>query len=382
MDLIITHPFLHQYGGGERVVLEIAKKFNSTIYAIVYEPEKTYPEFKEFDIRVLPSSSLEKPFFFLKNDHRRSNAVSAGFRYYLTKFHEDYDVIGAMGSPSEWIRNRNERVSWYCFSPNREAYDLYDFRMKEMNLQRKLLNIGLLSTFKVAEYSIVPRIEQICTSSEVVRQRIKKYLHRSDVSIIHPGVDIELFANESYDKFFFYPSRIVPEKRFEYVIEAFRLFSAKQKGWKLVLSGYSPKTPREQKYLQKLKDLSSNLNIEFKVDISDVELKKLYANCSVVLFSAINEDWGLIPVEAMSAEKPCISVNEGGPTYSIVDGKTGYLINSPEEMSEKMIHLAENPDEIERLGKEGRNRVLANYTWKIFLDKIENYYKDVANLTS
>ena len=114
MDLIIAQPFLNQKGGVERVVLEIAKKFNPTIYSIVYEKEKTFSEFKEFEILILPKSAAEMPFFFLHGDERRSNAVVAGFRYYSFKIKENYDVINAQGTPSEWIRNKNERVCWYC----------------------------------------------------------------------------------------------------------------------------------------------------------------------------------------------------------------------------------------------------------------------------
>ena len=99
MDLVIAHPFLHQMGGGERVVLEIARKFNPVIYSVVYRPEDVFPELREFDIRILPKSSLEAPFFFLKNDPRRYNAISAGFRYFFTKIKEDYDVINAHGTP-------------------------------------------------------------------------------------------------------------------------------------------------------------------------------------------------------------------------------------------------------------------------------------------
>ncbi len=378
MNLIIAHPFIHQRGGGERVVLEIAKKFNPIIYSVIYNQKNTFPEFKEFDIKILPTSVFEKPFFFLKNDSRRSLAVSAGFRYYFTKISDGYDVINAHGSPSEWIRNKNERVSWYCHSPNREAFDLYEFRMKELSPPKKMINIGLLSIFKIIESRIVPKLEQIITNSEVTNERIKKYLKRNDAKVIHPGVDIKEFQNSRYEKYFLYPSRFAPEKRFEYVIEAFRLFSSKNKGWKLVLAGFLPKREREQKYLDQLKALSSGLNIEFKIDINDKKLKKLYATSYTVLFSAINEDWGLIPLEAMASEKPCISVNEGGPTYSIINGKTGYLVNSQQEMAQKMLFLANNPDENERLGKEGRKRVLKNYTWKIFLDNIERAFKEVS----
>lgn len=374
------HPFLYQCGGGERVVLEIAKRFNPIIYTVIYKPQNTFPEFKDFDVRVLSSSVFEGPFFFLKNDARRSNAIAAGFRYYFTKIKEDYDIINAQGSPSEWIRNKNERVVWFCHSPNREAFDLYDFRMKELSPIKKIINVGLLSAFKAVEYNLVPKIEKIVTNSEVTNERIKKYLYRNDAEVIHPGVDVEEFRNENYEKYFLYPSRIIPEKRFEYAIEAFRSFSAKIKdnNWKLVIAGFLLKNERELKYLEKLKSLAYGLNVEFRIAISDAELKKLYANCYAVLFCAINEDWGVVPLEAMASEKPCISMNEGGPMYSILNNKTGFLVNSQQEMAEKMYFLAENFDKCEKIGQLGRKRVLKNYTWDIFLKQIKKVFEKVA----
>ncbi len=378
MDLILVHPYLYQKGGGERVVLEIAKKFNPIIYTSIYQPENTFQEFKEFDIRSLPQSIFEKPFFFLKNDFRRSRTISAGFQYYLTKIKEDYDVINAHGSPSEWIRNRNERVCWYCYSPNREAFDLYDLRMKKLSFSKRILNIGILSVFKAIEYPIVNKIEKIIAISEITNERIKKYLFRNDAIIIPSGINEKEFYNKDYKKYFFYPSRIVPEKRFEYAIDAFREFNKNQLGWKLILAGFLLDNENDKKYVQTLKRLSIGLDVEFRFNPSEQELREMYANAYCVLFCAINEDWGLTPIEAMASEKPCISVNEGGPTYTIIDGITGYLIDSPIQMAEKMIYLAENPNENEKMGKNGKKHIHKNYTWKIFLDKLESVFKEVA----
>jgi len=377
MDLIICHPFLQSTGGGDRVVLELAKRFNPTIYSVVYDRESSFQELKEFDIRILPRSKLEIPFQLIKADPRRYNAVSAGFRYYFSGFKDDYDVICAMGSPSEWIRNRNERVSWYCFSPNREAYDLNAFRMNEMSFKRRVLNHALLTPFKMVESQVVPKLEQICTSSEVVRKRIDEYLGRPDAQVIAPGVDCKRFSNAGYDKYFFYPSRIVPEKRFEIAIEAFREFSDRHDGWKLVIGGFLSSLRRDQEYFKRLKSLSYGLNVEFRLNLTESELKCAYANCYAVLFCAINEDFGLIPLEAMASEKPIISIREGGPMYTIVDTVTGYLVTSSSAMAAWMSELAERPDLVESIGYAGRKHVEQNYTWKGFLDQMEHSFKAI-----
>jgi len=378
MDLVIAHPYLHQMGGGERVVLEIAKRFNPVIYSVIYEPGKTFPEFKEFDVRILPSSRLEAPFFFLRNDPRRYNAIRAGFSYQFAKIRHDYDLINAHGTPSEWIRNRNERVCWFVHSPNREAYDLYDFRMSQLPSWKKPINWGMIKAFKSVEERIVPKIEKICTNSEVTNERIKKYLKRDDAEVIHPGIDPDEFSCGQYQKYFLYPSRIVPEKRFEYVIEAFREFSKTRKGWKLMIAGFLHDSAREQEYFARLKQLSAGLSVEFILNPDRPKLVTLYSNCYAVLFSAMNEDWGLIPLEAGASSKPTISVNEGGPVFSINDGETGYLVNSISEMSNRMKALADNTGLSQALGKSARERVAANYTWKIFLDKLEAAFREVS----
>lgn len=377
MNLVIAQPFLNQKGGVERVVLEIAKKFNPVIYTVVYNKEKTFEDFKEFDIRIIPKTNYEIPFFFLKNDERRYNAVSAGFRYFNYKIKEDYDVINAHGTPSEWIRNKNERVCWFCHSPNREAFDLYEWRMKRLNPVKKAVNWGLIQPFKYAELSVMPKIEKICTNSEITNERIKKYLGRKDATVIHPGVDPGEYYCGEYEKYFFYPSRIVPEKRFEFAIEAFKKFydGCEDKGWKLLIAGFLNNGERERKYFEKLKGISNGYPVEFKANITEKELKDVYSNCYATVFSAINEDWGLTPLESMASSKPCISVNEGGPRFSIIDGETGFLVENEAEMAEKMKYLAETPGENEKIGKKGRNRVVKNYTWKVFLEKIEKEFQ-------
>ena len=380
MDLVITHPFLIYRDGVSRVILEIAKKYDPVIYVVRYSKETTFSGFKEFDIRILPKSKLEKPFLFLRNDPRRYYAAISGIRYLLAKIPDSYDVINAHGTPAEWIRNKNDRVVWYCHSPNREAFDLYSYRMSMLPFHKKILNWFLIQCYKIPEYAIVPKIEKIATNSEVSKERISKYLGRDDAIVVNPGVDIERFHNESYEKYFFYPSRIVPEKRFEFAIEAFKIFHKNFSYFKLIIAGSLQEEEKSRAYIQKLRELAKGYPIEFRINIAEEELLKLYSNSYAVLFSAINEDFGLVPLEAMACEKPIIAVNEGGPRYTIINGKTGFLVNSPKEMAEKMITLAKDPSMVEKIGKEGRKLVKEKYTWKNFLSSLGKIFKEVAKV--
>ena len=54
----------------------------------------------------------------------------------------------------------------------------------------------------------------------------------------------------------------------------------------------------------------------------------------------------------MASQNRYIAVNEGGFKETIVDEKTGFLVNSLSEMSEKMSFIAENPPIAEEMGKQ------------------------------
>ncbi|VVB98111.1 Trehalose synthase [uncultured archaeon] len=381
MDVLLFYPILFQKGGADRVLLEIARAFNAPIYTGIYRKESTFSEFSELDVREVRQPVLDKSLFFLQNNVAAKGFALTSAKFLAHKVREDYDVINAHGTPSNWVRNRNERVCWYFYSPVRSAFDLYEYRVAGLPLKKRVVRDAMFSAYKFMESVIDPKIEKTVSVSPYVNVRdasfISKYI-RKPVEPVPPGVDEKLFVNESYGKYFLYPSRMIPEKRLEYAIGAFREFCKKKKGWKLILTGFQPQRERELKYMETLKSLASGLDVEFRMDIPEKELRNLYANAYAVLFCAMNEDWGLVPLEAMASEKPCISVNEGGPSYSIVDGKTGFLVNSPAQMAEKMLLLAENPGENEKMGRQGRKRVLENYTWAAFLKKMENAFMEVA----
>ena len=377
MDVIMLQPFL-DFGGSERVLHRIAKKLNPVIYTCRYEKEKTHPEFSDYDVRILPKSALELPvhaFGSLDSDVRMRNAAADGMRFLRAEIRDDYDVLNPHLMPSEWIGNRNERVCWYCHCPCRPAYGWQSQFMSERNLAGKIVMGSAVETYRFIEGTIASKIEKICVNSNSIKENVKRNLGRES-EVIYPGIEPRDFSCSDYGKFFFYPSRIVPEKRLEYAIGAFK--KAKLKGWKLVIGGHLAQSERNTKYLKEISELAKGAPIEILTDIPEKKLRQLYAGCSAVLFSAINEDWGIVPLEAMASQKPVISVNEGGPRESIVNGKTGFLVNSVDEMAEKMHFLADYPDVCEKMGKAGRKRVEQNYTWKIFLEKMENAFKKTA----
>ncbi len=378
MDIVLMDPSLSYKGGAQRVMLDVAKKFNPIIYTTEYDKKIGFPEFSEFDIRIIkPIAPL--PFFqALSNyDRRVMISIMSAWPFISYKIRDDYDIINANVVPSEWIRARNERVCWCCYSPIRSAFDKALYQKTYVNDATWFTEFCLENYLQI-EKRIVPNIERIYTISPVVKERISRFLKRDDVEIVYPGVEPKNYSLTEYKKYFLYPSRIVPEKRMEMAIRAFKLF--KKRGWKLIIAGFLSDSARDNAYFHFLKKEAHGTGIEFVISPDDKKMHGLYSNCYATLFCAIDEDWGLIPLESMASFKPCISVNEGGPIYSILDSKTGFLVNNAKEMAERMQYLANNPDVNEHMGKMGRKRVLENFTVKKYLDGVEKEFKATAKM--
>ena len=316
---------------------------------------QTYPEFRKLDVNVTKKIPFDDKFF-----------PKVCREFYNLKIKEDYDVINAHWSPSQWIRNNNERVLWYCHSPSRAMYDLYKYRMKQYPLKKKIAHYTFAKVYRKIDKKIVNKIEYVFANSKNTHNRLKTYLNK-DSEILSPGIELENYHSKDYKNYFLVPGRIDPTKRIEFCLEAFKRLNNKK--FNIIVAGSV--LPHHQDYLNKLK----KYKIKILTNVSEKKIKELYANCYAVLFSAIDEDFGIIPLEAMASEKPIISVNEGGPRETIINEKTGYLVNSADDMKDKMEFLIENRDIAEQIGKKGREHVQENYSWKNFLKRFEEKMK-------
>ena len=78
-------------------------------------------------------------------------------------------------------------------------------------------------------------------------------------------------------------------------------------------------------------------NISMRESPSDTELRDLIRGAKATIYVPVDEDFGMSPVESMACGTPVIGVNDGWLRESIIDGKTGILINprcAPEDIQE------------------------------------------------
>ncbi len=371
MRITIVTSSINGYGGSEYNILKLARHFGARIHCLSYNEDKTFDGFRGLDIRTPPPEVREK--------HLRGNPIVRSMRaprYFHSLKLDDYDVISAHLPPSEFIRNRNHPVVWYCYSPNRIYHDLYDRNKGRMGVHQRAALWLAGSAYRHYEMKVARDMEHIFTNSRNSQERIRRYLKRGS-EILYSGIDAGRFRFRGHEPFFFYPSRISPEKDFEFAIEAFRRFSRRRPGWRFVIAGSLHDLPEKHQYLRRLRSLCDD-SVSIETDVSEDRLCDLYSRCHAVLYSPMNEDFGNIPLEAMASFKPCIARDEGGPRETVRDGVDGFLVKTPDDMAARMELLARDPEACARMGRAGRKRVLKEYSWERFLSRFDEKFREAA----
>ena len=81
----------------------------------------------------------------------------------------------------------------------------------------------------------------------------------------------------------------------------------------------------------------------------------------VVIQKSTREGFGLVVTEALWKGKPVVGGNAGGIPLQVIDGETGFLVDSAEECGEKTLYLLEHPQEVEQMGRAAREHVRDNF---------------------
>lgn len=95
--------------------------------------------------------------------------------------------------------------------------------------------------------------------------------------------------------------------------------------------------------------------------VGNEEVNAFQAAADVVIQKSTREGFGLVVTEALWKEKPVIGGKVGGIPLQVLDGQTGFLVESVEECADKMLYLLENPAEAGKLGQAAREHVRRNF---------------------
>jgi len=121
----------------------------------------------------------------------------------------------------------------------------------------------------------------------------------------------------------------------------------------------------------------SNLN-----GVGNIEVNAFQRAARVVIQKSVREGFGLVVSEALWKGRPVVAGNVGGIPLQIVNGETGYLVNTAEECSERLLSLLHDRDQADRMGAEGIEYVRDKFLTTRYLRDYLNIFRDLAGLST
>ncbi len=213
-----------------------------------------------------------------------------------------YDlVISSSSAESKWVITKPETIHiCYCHTPTRYYWSHYHEYFKRLefgifNFLAKFFMPIIISKLRLWDYLAAQRVDYFIANSFNTASRISKYYKRES-EVIYPWIDINSFPFVDKKKdYYFYIWRVVPYKKFDLLVDAFN-----KNGKNLVIA------TNTNNWLYRWLKAASKPNIKWIFWITDEEKKKYFSKAKAFLFP-VEEDFWIVPIEAMACGTPVIA---------------------------------------------------------------------------
>ncbi|MFB6197115.1 MAG: glycosyltransferase, partial [Halobacteriaceae archaeon] len=221
----------------------------------------------------------------------------------------DYSTIVTSGNEPLWyVPEDHQTVVAYTHSPPRWQYDLF-------HDHSGLLHVVYNYATRVLYQHNITRPDLWVANSDRVARRIRQYwnIPKRQIRVVYPPVPVTNYGltDATTKDFYLYLGRLARHKRVDGLIETFN-----NRPEQLKIAGKGPDKSR-------LEAMATD-NIEFLGYVSEERKYELMAAAKCHCYPALNEDFGMVPIESMAAGTPVIGINEGFTQYQIMNGKNGY----------------------------------------------------------
>lgn len=316
MKIALVHDQLQEFGGAERVLVALKQLYpEADVYTSFYNPQGLGSHralVESWNVRTSWAQSVPG----LPKLYSPLRSITP---YIWESFDfKGYDLVisSSGGYMCKGIITRPETVH-ICYFHHQPRY-LYYYetarewqKYKPVEIYGHLINHGL----RQWDYLTAARVDHFIANSEETQRRIQKF-YRRESEVIYPPVSIpKNFSapfHQSSSSHYLTVSRLARAKHIDLLIETANRFKFELK---IVGSG------RDE---ARLKGIAGK-TVEFMGNVTDEELQSLYMNARGFLFSAVDEEFGIAPVEAMGYGLPVIAYASGGVTETVKPGINGFL---------------------------------------------------------
>ncbi|GAA2701076.1 glycosyltransferase [Micromonospora olivasterospora] len=306
----LVHEWFGATGGSENVFRQISDLLpHAERFVLWKDHDATEPNLRESWLSRTPLR------------HTKAGALPMMPLVWRTLSRERFDVVISsshafahtvqLGSPEQ------TRYLSYVHSPARYVWSPdFDGRGSSplLALPRRIL--------QSADVRLSRHVHSYAANSQEVRARIARYWRR-DAVVINPPVDVDYFASapaadqgQTRD-YLLGMGRWIPYKNFDLIIQI-----ADAAGLPVVIAGSGPEEAALRRAAERVR-----VPVTFEVRPSKERLRQLYWGARALLFP-VHEDFGIIPVEAQACGTPVVGLRRGGLLETVVDGETGFLVDS------------------------------------------------------
>ena len=307
LRVAIIHHWLVTMRGGERVVEALCEMYpEAEIFTHVYVPERVSDTIRGHKIHTSFIDRLPRARRF--------------YQWYLPLMPlalERFDlrgfdlVISSDSGPVKGVVTSPDTVHvCYCHTPMRYIWGMEAEYLANARWPARFAFPLIAHYMRLWDYAAAARVDKFVANSTSVARRIRKF-YRSSAEVIAPPIDCAAFIAAPSEDFYLLAGQLVAYKRPEIAIEA-----CNRTGRKLVVIG-------EGERLASMRKLAGPTVTVLGAQPYAV-LRDHYARCRALLFPG-EEDFGMVPVEAMASGKPVIALAKGGALDTVVDGVTGIL---------------------------------------------------------
>lgn len=253
----------------------------------------------------------------------------------LSKFYSD--IIIPQLFPVHYFctkldKKKYRKIIYFCYEPYRFFHDSKYYKLASP--LEKLVMKFLKIRYKKFDIEGARESDIIIAISKFIQKKILTHYDRNS-DIIYPFPKKSISFNEeirknkqsSDKKVIFALGLSSHSKGVAEMMEIYNKVQNKAPDIKLVIGGTILK--RNLKIIMsKIKEHKIPIDsIVFYGYIKEIDLPKLYRKATLTIYTAIDESFGLIPVESMNYGTPVIAF-EGGPSETIIDGETGFIIKN------------------------------------------------------
>lgn len=232
---------------------------------------------------------------------------------------------------------------------------------------------------------VLQNIDKLTVVSNAIKDEVLKIGYHKEVYVYSMGVDTIFFhpskkehqIKEKYNikgDLLLFVGRFAANKGAKYLLKSLPAVLNEFPLIKLILVGSGI---LEDELVRLAKELNIENNVFFVGPIVHTKLPSYFASAdlfigpSIVTKDGASEGFGLVFAEAMSCGSVVVATDLPAIADIIKDNETGFIVKqkNAQELSEKIIYLLKNKENLKRIRLEARKHIVQNYDWEIVANK-------------